>query len=317
MSDWLVQYQAQLSDQISNESLPHALLVTGVAGAGKGELTHWLSQLLVCMQPVVRPNNGVLSACGQCKACLLFSKQNYPDHYLLEPDGRTLGVDEIRKANHFLEKTAMIGKFKTVVIKDADKMTVAAANALLKTLEEPSANSVIILIAVDSGMLLPTIVSRCRVINIRPPVGKQLLAQLGASGQSTYANLSHLPELTDTGLAQQYEEIEKAFIEYLHKEQSYTQLLALLTDSEYALRWLEKITVNLSRQKQHWLEGESPEPVKNLAGKAALSTAGLWQIYQSILNCSKQQKTLSQVNADFALEKLLIDIRHLVSIEGE
>ena len=97
-----------------------------------------------------------------------------------------------RVCNRFLQTTAHIGKFKTVLIENAQTMTQAAANALLKTLEEPTANSIIILVTNDIEMLLPTIVSRCRVLNIRPNVGQALLQSMSDQALSIENNTEQI-----------------------------------------------------------------------------------------------------------------------------
>ena len=178
MKPWLIEPQKLLSRQINNNCLPHAILISGVDGSGKQELAQWLIKVLVCQSPVRQQESQLLHACGQCKTCLLHQSKTYPDHIHVESQTKTIGIDEIRLASRFLEKTAHIGINKTVLIPKAEKMTVAAANALLKTLEEPTDNSVIVLLSCDATSLLPTIISRCRLFNIRPPVGDALLEGL-------------------------------------------------------------------------------------------------------------------------------------------
>ena len=212
MNSWLLAQQLILSQQFDNNNLPHAILINGVTGAGKLELAQWLLHLLSCKQPQTIHNSKekILQSCGHCKSCLLVKSNTYPDHLNLIAEKSSLGVEEIRHANSFLQKTAYLGQYKTVLIENAPSMTTAAANALLKTLEEPSANSVILLLTNDIEILLPTIVSRCRVLNIRPEVGEALLQNMSTQVfalesdtalnkelSKNFVNLTQLPELTD------------------------------------------------------------------------------------------------------------------------
>ena len=133
-------------------------MITGIAGAGKLALAQWLRRLINCQQPVGK-NNQILQVCDQCKTCLLMQSNTLPDHLNLQAEKNSLGVDEVRQANGFLQKTAQLGMYKTVLIDHAEMMTPAAANALLKTLEEPTDYSVIVLVTDDIDSLLPTIIS--------------------------------------------------------------------------------------------------------------------------------------------------------------
>ena len=187
MHSWLEQQQLLLSKQISQIKLPHAILINGVDGAGKSELSQWLIKVLSCTQPEKIQN--ILTPCESCKSCLLQRSNTYPDHLLIESGGKSIGVDQVRQASRFFEKTAQIGHCKTSLITAAHNMTISAANALLKTLEEPNPDNYIVLLTSELETLLPTIISRCFIIDIRPPVGEALLAELKQSGSDPFVCL--------------------------------------------------------------------------------------------------------------------------------
>ena len=205
-------HQQLLTQQYLTNTLPHAILINGAIGSGKLNLAQWLVNVLLCQslqkkighqQSTDTLLQGEVNACGRCKTCLLANNRNYPDHLTLELTGASIGVDDVRRVNAFLEKTAHIGTFKSVLISDAQSMTLAAANALLKTLEEPSPNSIIILLSHEIELLLPTIISRCRLLTMKGQVGEALVSQfhqqtgcLDNNELSAFINLSHLPELT-------------------------------------------------------------------------------------------------------------------------
>jgi len=311
MNPWLLEHQQILSRQFSEDNLPHAILVNGVTGAGKLELAQWLLHLLSCQQPqqVNSVDGVILQHCGRCKACLLLKSQSYPDHINLVAEKTSLGVDDIRQANAFLQKTAQLGKFKTILIENAQTMTQAAANALLKTLEEPSANSVIILLTNDIEVLLPTIISRCRVLNIRPDIGQSLLQEIPGqvlsltsegSENNGFVNLTQLHELTDKATNDAYKDFKQCYVSYLCGQQVEAVLLQKLLAHEYALRWLEQITVNLLREQFIKLDSEIDKP--------QLTVDLLNRVYKIIISGGKLIKCYTQANKQLVCEQLIMAI---------
>jgi len=320
MKSWLSSHQQILSQQYSNANLPHAVLISGVSGSGKLELAQWLVQLLNCKQPnqISKNKDAIMVGCGDCKSCLLLNSNTFPDHLNLVAQKNSLGVDEIRHANSFLQKTAYLGKFKTVLIENSETMTHAAMNALLKTLEEPSDNSIIILLTNDIEILLPTIISRCRVLSIRPAVGEALILQLKEQGikrqvlnsdahslvSETFVNLTQLPELTDQIINEAFQVFKDCYVNYLCYQQGESQLLQYLLNNEHALRWLEQITVNLHREL--FLGTNDNEH------KQTLNTQLLNNLYKVIINACKVIKSYTQTNKQFVCEQLIMSISDVV-----
>jgi DNA polymerase-3 subunit delta' len=241
--------------------------------------------------------------CESCKSCLLHRSNTYPDHLLIESGGKSIGVDQVRQASRFFEKTAQIGQCKTALITAAHNMTVSAANALLKTLEEPNPDNYIVLLTSELETLLPTIISRCFIIDIRPPVGEKLLAELKQSGSDPFVNLSQLKELSDSSVNEKYQSFENCFYTFLQKKPiNRSEVLSLLNDNIDSVRWLEKVMVKLMRQQYNWLEGDN-----------LLNEKVIWAIYQLVLSAIKQLKLLMQANKQFIFEKLLVDIAVLIN----
>jgi DNA polymerase-3 subunit delta' len=109
--------QLRLSQQFEQGKLPHAVLIQGLEGSGKQELANWLINLILCQRPVSSPielgsHNNISYACGQCKTCLLANSHNYPDHMLLASNDKSLGVDDIRRSNMFLQKNSSYWQVK-------------------------------------------------------------------------------------------------------------------------------------------------------------------------------------------------------------
>lgn len=337
MQKWLEDNQQQISRQIRHNKLPHALLLSGVKGSGYEELASWLINVLLCQQCHREPTqkktdnlehtNSILKPCGQCKRCKLFVSGNYPDHLTLSTDKTTIGVDEVRNLSRFFEKTAHIGKVKTALVIQADRMTSAAANALLKTLEEPTSNSYIILTTDRAETFLPTIISRCQQVEIRPPVGEKLIAAFAAKDSQqqnqslqdhnnkqkmdTFINLSHNSELLDSDIAEAFELFRKHIKQYLYYQQGRKDLLKVLIDDDNAMRWLERSIVDLMREQWSWQPCEIHEEDNS---KGMLNKEQLWQIYHLIKKANIKLKTLVQVNRQFLSEKLLVDITSIINM---
>src|SRR5699024_725727 len=107
--------------------------------------------------------------CGHCRSCSAFDSGNHPDIVYVRPTKKTLGVDDVRE--QILENVSLKQyryRYKIYIVEQADTMTVQAQNALLKTLEEPPAYAVFLLLAENQTAFLPTILSRTVTLHIRP-----------------------------------------------------------------------------------------------------------------------------------------------------
>jgi DNA polymerase-3 subunit delta' len=135
----------------------HAYLLHGPIGIGKRALAERLMASLLCQRPVG------LEGCGECKSCLLLVAGSHPDNYVLEPEeaDKAIKVDQVRDLVSFVVQTAQMGGRKVVLIEPVESMNINAANALLKSLEEPSGNTVLLLVSHQPSRLLPTVKSRC------------------------------------------------------------------------------------------------------------------------------------------------------------
>ena len=135
----------------------HAYLLHGPAGIGKRDLAERLMALLLCQRPSME------GACGVCRGCQLLAARSHPDHYILEPEeaDKAIRVDQVRDLVDFITQTAQMGGRKVVLLEPAEAMNLNAANALLKSLEEPAGNTVLLLVSHQPSRLLPTLRSRC------------------------------------------------------------------------------------------------------------------------------------------------------------
>ena len=184
MYPWLIPDWHALSQTAQAGRLGHAWLLLGDPGLGKEQLAERLARLHLCQQP----DRG--EPCGQCHSCQLFDKGHHPDLGSVTVDSKTIGVDAIREICARLQNSAQLGRGKVVIIPDAERMTESAANALLKTLEEPAGDSLLLLIASQVSRLLPTILSRCHKHVCQLPTEGETVRWLAEQGhQATLAQV--------------------------------------------------------------------------------------------------------------------------------
>ncbi|PJG58850.1 DNA polymerase III subunit delta' [Aeromonas cavernicola] len=176
MYPWLIPDWQTLSRTSVAGRLGHAWLLLGDPGLGKEQLADKLACLHLCQQP----QGG--EPCGHCHSCQLFDKGHHPDLGVISRESKTIGVEAIRDICHRLQRSAQLGHGKVVIISGAERMTESAANALLKTLEEPAGDSLLILIASQVSHLLPTILSRCHKHVCQLPVEGETLQWLADQG---------------------------------------------------------------------------------------------------------------------------------------
>jgi DNA polymerase III subunit delta' len=163
---WLQEVWEQLQAVRGSGQLPHAMLFAGAEGLGKFELAQALAWSLLCKSP-----SDTGQPCMQCSGCNLMAAGNHPDLTVIEPEeeGKAIKIDTIREFIGREAITAHAGGYKPVLIRPADAMNQAAANSLLKTLEEPVSGSIMILVTASPSRLPATIRSRCRLVTIAVP----------------------------------------------------------------------------------------------------------------------------------------------------
>ena len=172
---WQGKQWQELQQRRHSGQLAHALLLHGPAGIGKADFATQAAQSLLCEQP-----EEAGQACGRCKACQLLASANHPDFIPIQPEeaGKAIKVDQIRELIQQLNLSAHFGGYRTVLISQAEQMNLAAANSLLKTLEEPQASTVIILVTSQLSRLPATIRSRCQMLRFAMPEPALALAWL-------------------------------------------------------------------------------------------------------------------------------------------
>jgi DNA polymerase-3 subunit delta' len=201
-----IQWNDSIREQLLGrglDRLPHAMLLVGPAGVGKAAFSEQLAALLLC-----ESIQSDLTACGKCPACHWLESGNHPDFRRVAPDRddaveegasekaaekakkrsqKIIRIDQIRELEAFVFVGSHRQGNRVVLVTEADAMNPAAANALLKILEEPPVNVYFILVSTRSKSLLPTIRSRCRVIPFGPPDRAAAVNWLAGAGLEKHA----------------------------------------------------------------------------------------------------------------------------------
>ena len=151
-----------LKQLLKKEAVPHALLFSGMAGTGKFAAAKEFAKALNCLDPQD------YDSCGGCAACHKLEEGLHPDLVQIRSDGVFIKLEQIRELRKRFRFRPFEGKFRVVIIQDAQRLMEPAANAILKILEEPPKANIFILLAPESQMLLPTIVSRCCQVRFQP-----------------------------------------------------------------------------------------------------------------------------------------------------
>jgi DNA polymerase III subunit delta' len=164
-----------LQTMLRSGQLPHAFLFTGIQGIGKRLLATGFVKALNCLALAD-------DFCGQCLQCRKIDKQMHPDVVVVEPDKNVLKIEQVRELQQEIIFKPLEGKKKAVIIDQAEKMNAHAANCLLKTLEEPPEDTVIILIAQAVSDMLPTVLSRCQRVHFSPLSDDDMQTVLAGQG---------------------------------------------------------------------------------------------------------------------------------------
>lgn len=159
-----------LQNAISSRKVSHAYIICGEEGMGKKLLAGVFAKTLQCEE-------GGIEACNRCKSCMQYDSGNHPDIIWVTHEKASIGVDDIRvQVNADIHVKPYNSPYKVYIIDSADKLTEQAQNALLKTIEEPPEYAIILLLVNNISSMLPTILSRCVLLNLRP-VDKQQIKE--------------------------------------------------------------------------------------------------------------------------------------------
>ena len=312
----------QLQSAVEHDEVPHALLISGPDNVGKMTLARLVAGALLCKGPHdERP-------CGTCLACRKLASGNHPDFMLVEPEeeGGALKIDQIRAVERFLALTPNESPRKIALIGAFERATIGAANALLKTLEEPPAYAHLILLAQDADVLLPTIVSRSQQIVLRPLATATVEQALHEQWNVPAEQAAHLARIsggrmgwairaaTDAAYHQRMEDALALLLNLMHQD--------LPTRFDTAQALARDASANVGETLEYWLTGWRDVLLIQTgnAGRAIHQQhhTALTQIAQHIalpvtIDTLKalegcQEALQSNANAQLALENLLLNL---------
>lgn len=298
---------------LEQERLAHALLIAGPEGLGGLALARAMGQFLLCKAPI-----GPL-ACGRCKDCLLLESETHPDLLCVQPEGTSsaIKVDQIRQVTEFMSKTAQQGGRKVIFLAPAEAMNLNAANALLKSLEEPTAQTFLLLVSPEPSRLLATIRSRCAKLTLTAPVEGDAIAWLNQVG---LAEAGHL--LADAGgqplKVQQW--FEDDFVSHRTRLGRDLQEVAdgKRSPLSVAKTWLEHEPRQLLDCLLLWVQNavkrqQAASAQNDLASEAGIAerlqnvpSQLLFRYWEKLLQTKKELQSQNNPNLELLLDELLL-----------
>lgn len=193
---------------LSQQRIAHAYLFEGPDGIGKRLVALAFARALLC-------DRG--TGCGDCSACRKIDHNNHPDIHLLNADGASIKIEQIRTLQQDISLRPLEGKNKICLIDGAEAMTLGAANALLKTLEEPRANTLLLLLSDHPEQLLPTICSRCQRLPFSRLPKQQLSEILAQKLNLKETEATILASLSEGSLKKALGQNKQLYLEKRHK----------------------------------------------------------------------------------------------------
>lgn len=297
------------------DRLPHALLLTGPAGTGKRALAETLSAALLCEQATA---TGL--ACGQCHSCHLFAAGSHPDFHAVQPEegASVIKIDQIRALIETVAVSPHYARGRILLLDPADSLNRAAANSLLKTLEEPPPGSRLILISARPSLLPATIRSRCQQLSLPMPSLQQArdwLAPRVAADQAVEVLLAlaggaplQARALAETGQLAQRQELLEGWSELARGQADPVRLAAswVKPDAEWPLRWMYGWVADMIRLRSDpdslLLNQDARSGLQNLAQKVDLK-----RLYGLLDRIGEGLRLLdTQVNAQTIIEEILL-----------
>ena len=316
---WLADPIASIRRAAAAGRLPHSLLILAAPGLGSAEFAAWASAFALCERGPARP-------CGECTACALLRADAHPDFHVvrIEEDARQIKVERVRELIEALAQKSYRGGYKVGLIEGAEALNASGANAFLKTLEEPTAETMLVLTAARSHRLPPTVASRCLKLALRAPERNSALAWLtrqgaGDDGWDTALALAG-------GAPLRALELRRGGIAELDADMraSLAKLAAGAVDlTVLAERWVQNDPLSRAAWLENWVttrilavlggtgESQTAEPVRLPAAARGAKIASLY----ALLDALREFKRLAAtgVNQQLAIEALLLGFRSLSS----
>jgi DNA polymerase III subunit delta' len=309
---WQEQVWQQFVELKQRQRLPHALLLTGVHGLGKNSFTQKMTKSVLCLSD----NND--DACGVCHSCHLFEAGSHPDHIEIKPEetGKQIKIEQIRQLIDKQQLTPTVSKWKTVVISPAYAMNVNANNSLLKLLEEPQQNTLIILVTSKPEQMPITVKSRCQNIHMTTPEFNQAMEWI--SQYSDYqkdnvpqkilqlakgAPLAAIEMLNAQGV-EQYQQVDQDFNDILSTRVNPVMLAA---------KWQKFDLTQVINQLQYNVKDRIISIQMEVNNKPASRAENkqLWKVMDCIIETTKLLSSQNNINKTLLIESFIVTIMQL------
>lgn len=316
------QIKEHMQNAIQMNKVSHAYIIQGELGAGKEFIAKIFSKALQCEKGAIEP-------CEECRSCKQIESKNHPDViWVSHEKPNSIGVEDIRKqVNHDMDIKPYYGPKKIYIINECEKMTVQAQNALLKTLEEPPAYGIILLLTSNADALLPTILSRCVVLHMRPVEDSRIeeflmnhlqIPDYKAKVCAAFArgNMGKAKALAESEDFDHIKEEAVSLLKYVHDMEISEIVSAIKKINDYKLdvnNYLDIISVwyrdillfKATKDVNRLIFNEEIQYIKKIASRS--SYEGIENILESL---DKAQLRLSaNVNFELTMELLFLTIK--------
>ena len=297
----------QLITTRNSNHLPHAILISGAEGTGKQAFAEALIDSLLCESPLKDYH-----ACGHCKSCHVKHSDAHPDyvHVTIDEKKTQILIDQIRQLNEFLQLSRSYQGSRVAFIHPAEALNINAANSLLKSLEEPADNSVIILLTSQLSTLLPTIKSRCQILHLVTPSKETALQWL--SQQS----IQHKPdELLEMSGGRPLYALTLDNEEHFERRNNFANDLSAVvmhqqSITEISKKWQHAVKYELLDWQIHWVQqlikchfSHTQQPSVLTIPRSGEIT-NLWQLHDQLIKLRAIAHT--SLNAQLFIENMLL-----------
>ena len=311
-----------MQNAIQMDKVSHAFIIQGEIGAGKDFIAKVFAKTIQCERSKKEP-------CEECRSCKQMDGRNHPDViWVTHEKPNSIGVEDIRgQINNDIGIKPYYGPKKIYIVSDAEKMTVQAQNALLKTLEEPPAYGVIILLTTNMDSLLPTILSRCVALHMRPvedgKIEEYLMKQLhvpdykaGVCAAFARGNVGKAKALAENEDFEHIKEEAVSLLKYIQDMELSEIVAAIKKINDFKLdinSYLDIISVwyrdillfKATKDVNSLIFKEEIQYIRKIAGRS--SYEGIENIIEAL---DKAQTRLSaNVNFDLTMELLFLSVK--------
>lgn len=304
---WLTSYYQRLTAVFSQGRGHHALLFKADQGLGVERLIRATANFLMCRQP----QNG--QPCRHCHGCRLFEADSHPDFHLLAPlENKDIGIDQVREINEKVNQHAQQNGNKVIYVQNVHRLTENAANAMLKTLEEPRPNTYFLLQTDLSASLMATIYSRCQIWLINPPATDVALHWLAEQHPDKTAEISTALRINYGRPLSALNALQQGLLE---KRRQFLRRFWLFYTYRSPLELLPYFENDLIFQQLDWLSAFIGDALKD-----KLNIRENWicqDLERGIRQFSEQQSVLGLLKASRIMQKVRSDLALINAVNQE